>query len=188
MSAHGVHLQWLLTFRKGSASLNMLVHIFYMIRKLSSLWVHRSVACAFDHHHSASSSWWRERAHMEDIESIRSYWEAASWKWRTHIALLQNPQHPLHALMCPSSPKSDLAIWKYFMKAHFEEKHNKLLAKHVDLWNILDFEQAEMKRIWVKWGQKMAKHTTKSKWPPLVVSEKHRAQIPSRCRHFYSTW
>ena len=90
-------------------------------------------------------------------------------------------------IQCPICPKSDPAVWKYFMKAHFEEKHNKLLAKHVDLWNILDFEQAEMKRIWVKRGQKMAKHTTKSKQLSLVVSDKHWAQIPSRCRHFYST-
>jgi hypothetical protein len=83
---------------------------------------------------------------------------------------------PIH---CPICPKSDPAIWKYFMKMHFEEKHKALLTKHEHLWKLSNFERTEMKKIWVKRGKVTAKRTKKANQPPLVVSEKHRAQIPS---------
>lgn len=88
---------------------------------------------------------------------------------------------PIH---CPICPKSHPAIWKYFMKSHFKEKHRTLLTKHEHLWKISNFEQTEMKKIWAKRGKVTAKRTKKSKTLPLVVSENHRAQIPSMYYHF----
>jgi hypothetical protein len=65
------------------------------------------------------------------------------------------------------------------MKAHFEDRHKMLLTKHEHLWKISNFERTEMKKIWAKRGKVTAKRAKKSKIPPLVVSEKHRVQIPS---------
>ena len=88
---------------------------------------------------------------------------------------------PIH---CPICPKSDPAIWKYFMKLHFEEKHKVLLTKYEHLWKLSNFERTEMKKIWVKRGRVTAKRTRKANQPMLVVSEKHRAQIPSMYINF----
>ena len=73
---------------------------------------------------------------------------------------------------------------KYFMKLHFEEKHKVLLTKYEHLWKLSNFERTEMKKIWVKRGRVTAKHTRKANQPMLVVSEKHRAQIPSMYINF----
>jgi hypothetical protein len=91
---------------------------------------------------------------------------------------------PIH---CPICPKSDPAIWKYFMKIHFEEKHKTLLTKHEHLWKLSNFERTEIKKIWVKRGRVTAKRTKKANQLPLVVSEKHRAQIPSMYLNFISS-
>ena len=54
----------------------------------------------------------------------------------------------IHCLICP---KTDPAIWKYFMKVHFEEKHKTLdLTKYERLWKLSNFEKSEMKKIWIK--------------------------------------
>jgi hypothetical protein len=83
---------------------------------------------------------------------------------------------PIH---CPICPKSEPAIWKYFMKVHFQEKHVQLLSKHEDLWRLSNFERSEMKKIWAKRSKVPVKRTKKSNVPPLVISESHRAQIPT---------
>jgi hypothetical protein len=90
---------------------------------------------------------------------------------------------PIH---CPICPKTDPAIWKYFMKVHFEEKHKTLdLTKYEHLWRLSNFEKSEMKKIWIKRGKVTAKRTRKSKVPPLVISENHRARIPEMCVSFF---
>jgi hypothetical protein len=53
------------------------------------------------------------------------------------------------------------------------------MPKHEDLWTLSNFEIAEMAKVWGKWTTAVVKRTRKSKLPPLVVSEDHRAQIPS---------
>lgn len=89
---------------------------------------------------------------------------------------------PIH---CPICPKTDPAIWKYFMKVHFIEKHKTLdLTKYERLWKISNFEKSEMKKIWIKRGKVTAKRSRKLKNPPLVISENHRAQIPEMCVFF----
>ena len=90
---------------------------------------------------------------------------------------------PIH---CPICPKSDPAIWKYFMRTHFEEKHKVLLTKHEHLWKLSNFERTEMKKIWIKRGRVTARRTKKANLPLLVVSEKRRAQIPSMYLTFIS--
>jgi hypothetical protein len=66
------------------------------------------------------------------------------------------------------------------MKVHFEEKHTTLdLTKYEQLWKLSNFERSEMKKIWAKRGRASVKQTKKSKIPPLVISENHRARIPT---------
>jgi len=83
---------------------------------------------------------------------------------------------PIH---CPVCPKADPAIWKYFMKIHFKERHKTLdLTKYEHLWELSRFERSEMNKIWAKRAKVTVKRTRKSKILPLVVSENHRARIP----------
>ena len=91
---------------------------------------------------------------------------------------------PVH---CPICPKTDPAVWKYFMKVHFEGKHKALnLTKYEHLWKLSNFERSEMKKIWVNGGKSAAKRMRKSKVPPLLISEKHRASGKnSRDVHFF---
>ena len=47
----------------------------------------------------------------------------------------------------PVCAQSNPAIWKYFMKIHFEEKHKTLdLTKYEHLWRLSNFEVSEMKK------------------------------------------
>ena len=83
---------------------------------------------------------------------------------------------PIHGPICPNA---DPAIWKYFMRLHFDERHKTLdITKYEYLWRLSKFERSEMKKIWVKQGKVTTKRTKKSKAPPLIVSESHRARIP----------
>ncbi|KAF8815933.1 hypothetical protein BYT27DRAFT_7004715, partial [Phlegmacium glaucopus] len=85
-------------------------------------------------------------------------------------------------IQCPVCPSVDPAVWKYSLKAHFNNKHKMLAAsgKYDDLWKLSNFKITEMKKIWVKRAIVTTKHTRKSKLPPLVVSEDHCTQIPNR--------
>lgn len=84
---------------------------------------------------------------------------------------------PIH---CPLCPKADPAIWKYFMKVHFEEKHKNLtLTGFEHLWKLSHFERSEMKKIWARRGKVVTKRTKKSKIAPLTISDDHRARIPA---------
>ena len=48
---------------------------------------------------------------------------------------------PIH---CPICPKTDPAIWKYFMKVHFKEKHKTLnLTKYERLWKLSNFKRSD---------------------------------------------
>ena len=79
----------------------------------------------------------------------------------------------------PTLGQCNPAIWKYFMRVHFEEKHKTFdLTKYEHLWKLSNFERSEMKKIWVKRGKVTTKHTKKSKIPPLIISESHHARIP----------
>ena len=85
-------------------------------------------------------------------------------------------------IQCPVCAKSEPAIWKYFMKAHFTEKHKNLhpFTKYEHLWQVSDFELSEMKMIWEKRSKVTVKRTKKSNVPLLLISDAHRARIPSR--------
>ena len=59
------------------------------------------------------------------------------------------------------------------------ERHKTVdVTKYKHLWELSHFERSEMKKIWVKRGKVTTRHTKKSKIPPLVISENHRARIP----------
>ena len=91
---------------------------------------------------------------------------------------------PIH---CPICPKTDPAIWKYFIRVHFEEKEKTFnLTKYENLWKLSNFERTEMKKIWTRRGKVTTKHTKKSKIPPLIISESHRACIPGMYVAFLS--
>ena len=82
---------------------------------------------------------------------------------------------PMHCELCS---KSDPAIWRYFMKAHFQEKHpNTPFAKYDHIWTLSNFEMSEMKKIW---GKRTKVTVKRAKKLTLQISENHRAQIPSR--------
>ena len=90
---------------------------------------------------------------------------------------------PIH---CPICPKTDPAVWRYFMKVHFNEKHKSLpLTKYEHLWKLSNFEISEMKKIWAKRRKVVAKRAKKSKLPALAVSENHRARITNECVLFH---
>ena len=85
---------------------------------------------------------------------------------------------PIH---CPLCPKLDAAIWRYFFKVHFQQKHpNAPFAQYENIWKLTTFKLTEMKRIWVNRMKVTVKRTKKTKVPPLTISEDHRAQIPAR--------
>jgi hypothetical protein len=86
---------------------------------------------------------------------------------------------PVH---CPICAKSEPAIWKYFMKAHFAEKHKNLhpFSNYEHVWQVSDFELSEMKKIWEKRSKVTVKRTRKTNVPPLLISDAHRARIPSK--------
>lgn len=76
------------------------------------------------------------------------------------------------------------------MKAHFQEAHKSApIPKYEHLWKLSNFEMTEMKKLWAKRKNVVAKRTKKSTIPPLVVSENHRAacaRIPQSARYFLS--
>ncbi|KAF8176090.1 hypothetical protein BJ912DRAFT_857539, partial [Pholiota molesta] len=85
---------------------------------------------------------------------------------------------PVH---CPRCSKDDPAIWKYFLRVHFLEKHpDASIPTYEYLWKLTNFEKAEMKKIWIKRLTLTAKHTKRSKGVQLAISEDHRARIPTR--------
>ena len=54
----------------------------------------------------------------------------------------------------PVCPKTDPAIWTYFIKVYFNKKHQSLpLTKYLHLWELSNFEKSEMSRIWGKQGK-----------------------------------
>ena len=76
------------------------------------------------------------------------------------VAAESTPSSPCSNVLihCPICPKTDPAIWKYFMKVHFEEKHKTLdLTKYERLWKLSNFKKSEMKKIWIKQGKVTAK-------------------------------
>ncbi|KAF8148942.1 hypothetical protein B0H34DRAFT_668127, partial [Crassisporium funariophilum] len=84
-------------------------------------------------------------------------------------------------LRCPLCPKADPAVWRYFLKTHFLEKHKTAtLSKYEHLWKLTNFETSEMRKIWAKRMTATVKRTKKPQRAPLVVLEDHHAQIPSK--------
>ncbi|KAF8986509.1 hypothetical protein BDQ17DRAFT_1259627, partial [Cyathus striatus] len=82
---------------------------------------------------------------------------------------------------CPICPSSKPAIWKYFMKHHFEDRHgSQTLMKYSHLWYITPFEHDEMRRIWKKGTSGVVKTAKSSANSTLKVSEAHCAQINPR--------
>jgi hypothetical protein len=110
-------------------------------------------------------------------------------KYSYSVAAESSPSSPCSnvPIACPLCSSTSPAIWKYFMKTHIQENHKTApISKYKHLWELSNFEAAEMKKIWTKRKNVVAKRTKKSKNPPLVVSENHRAHIP--VRYSYPLW
>ncbi|KAF8240578.1 hypothetical protein L208DRAFT_1232017, partial [Tricholoma matsutake] len=104
-------------------------------------------------------------------------------KYLYSVAVESSPSSPCSnvPITCPLCSKTAPAVWKYFLKAHFQEAHKSaLLLTYEHIWKLSNFETAEMKKIWVKQGHIVMKCVKKSKIPPLVISKSHRAQITAR--------
>jgi hypothetical protein len=80
-------------------------------------------------------------------------------------------------IYCPICPKTDPALWKYFMKVHFEKKHKTLdLTRYESLWKLSNFERSEMKKMWAKRGKVIA----------IVVSQTNeKVENPEICGSFF---
>ena len=110
-------------------------------------------------------------------------------KYSYGVAAESSPSSPCSnvPIACPLCSSTAPTIWKYFMKAHIQETHKTApISKYEHLWELSNFEVAEMKKIWAKRKNVVVKCTNKSKNSPLVVSENHRAHIP--VRYYYSIW
>ena len=113
-------------------------------------------------------------------------------KYSYSVTAESSPSSPCYNVPtnCPLCPNSAPAVWKYFMKAHFQEAHKSApIPKYEHLWKLSNFETTEMKKLWEKRKNVVAKRTKKSTIPPLVVSENHRAAcacIPQSARYFLS--
>jgi hypothetical protein len=109
-------------------------------------------------------------------------------KYSYHVASQSSPASPCSnvPVQCPICPSTDAAVWRYSLKPHFNVKHKTLTSsgKYDHLWKLSNFEMTEMKKFWAKRATTTTKRTRKSKIPPLVVSEDHRAQIPARYHLF----
>ncbi|KAF8148807.1 hypothetical protein B0H34DRAFT_827968 [Crassisporium funariophilum] len=84
--------------------------------------------------------------------------------------------YKIAATSLPASPCSNVPIQ---CPTHFEQNHRQLMSRYEDLWTLSNFESSEMGKIWAKRATVLIKRTRKSKLPPLVISEDHRAQIAS---------
>ncbi|KAF8962900.1 hypothetical protein BDZ97DRAFT_1662289 [Flammula alnicola] len=103
-------------------------------------------------------------------------------KYSYRIAAESSPSSPCSnvPIQCPICPKDDPAIWRYFFKAHFKNKHSaELVSKYEHLWKLTKFELDQMRKIWAKPYHKQVKRANKKK-APLVISEDHRGRIPGR--------
>ena len=82
-------------------------------------------------------------------------------------------------VQCPLCPKISPAVWKYFIKTHFEIQHpNAPMENHSYLWKLSNFEVVEMKRIWEKRKNVSVRRPKKSNLAPLVISDAHRSGNP----------
>lgn len=107
-------------------------------------------------------------------------------KYAYHVASNSTASSPCSnvPIQCPLCPNVEPAVWRYFMRIHFQEMHpNAPILKYDHLWKLSSFEISEMKKIWAKRLITTATRTRKRKFPRLVISEDHRAQIPQRCRY-----
>jgi hypothetical protein len=102
-------------------------------------------------------------------------------KYSYSVAVESSPSSPCSNVptTCPLCSTGAPAVWKYCMKAHFQESHKSaLISKYEHLWMLSNFEIGEMKKIWANRKKVVVKRTKKSKVAPLVISEDHRAHIP----------
>ncbi|KAF8991390.1 hypothetical protein BDQ17DRAFT_1332915 [Cyathus striatus] len=87
------------------------------------------------------------------------------------------------SMQCPLCQKSDPAIWKYFMKNHFEDKHkSQKILEYSHLWRIMNFECDKMRKIWVKHSVgtvKPAKGSSKGarRIKPLLVGKRRQMSL-----------
>ena len=77
---------------------------------------------------------------------------------------------------CPlCSDKKDPAIWTYYAKTHFKQKHPTAdLSRYEHLWALSNFETKEMKKIWSKRFTVSVKRPKRSKIASLIISDAHR--------------
>ena len=104
-----------------------------------------------------------------------------SMKYSYSVAAESTPSSPCSNVptTCPLCSNTAPTVWKYFLKAHFQESHKSApVSKYEHLWKLSNFEMTEMKRIWGRRKNVIVKRTKKSKIAPLMISENHRAHIP----------
>ena len=74
-------------------------------------------------------------------------------KYAYHVASKSTASSPCSnvPIHCPLCPNIEPAVWRYFMRIHFQEVHpNAPISKYDHLWKLSNFEISEMKKIWAK--------------------------------------
>lgn len=84
-------------------------------------------------------------------------------------------------LSCPLCPKTEPAVWRYNLQYHLSTVHpSAQRSKFEGLWKLTNFEEQEMKKIWLartKYGAVSKRTKTRGKEPALVVSQAHSSRI-----------
>jgi len=86
-------------------------------------------------------------------------------------------------LSCPVCPKNSPAVWRYNFGYHAKTSHPGLSASDTNYKSIYELavsEREEMLKIWERRENVSVKRPRKSNFPPLVISDAHRASIPTR--------
>ena len=85
-------------------------------------------------------------------------------------------------LSCPLCAKTSPAVWRYNFEHHLKNSHHGMQPNGNDksIYELTASEQEDMSKIWERRENVSVKRPRKHNFPPLVVSDAHRASILTR--------
>jgi len=118
---------------------------------------------------------------VQNVRIVRSIGCPMKLNFSYNVAAESSSSSPCSnvPVQCPLCPRISPAVWKYFLKTHFEIQHpNAPMESHGHLWELSNFEVAEMKGIWEKRKNVSVRRSKKSNSSPLAISDAHRSGNP----------
>src|SRR5258708_26821826 len=108
--------------------------------------------------------------------------------WSEHqawysVASRSTPSSPCSnvPLSCSLCPKSSPAVWRYNFEHHMKISHRGISnGNYTSIYELTTSEQEEMLKIWERRENVSIKRPRKYNFPPLIVSDAHRASILTR--------